>query len=275
MIRVLAGRDRLLAWLGADSQVWRGKASKATDLNRDKGRHVSGESLWSALRPGLTRLQHNKCAYCESELEADGVEWTVDHHRPKGRVHSGTNPAEDIHDVGGASQTGYYLLAYEPDNFIGSCGTCNKYKDNYFPTAGARALHTGDRAALRAERPYLVDPTDEQDTDPERLIDWRGTFAVAAPDLDEHGVRRAAETIRLLGLNRDKLQTDRALVLMAFWYAWEKDKTADMDALCAPGVRYSACTRRFRLLCGTDPAAAEEVFDQATDLVLGRDRTAV
>jgi 5-methylcytosine-specific restriction endonuclease McrA len=262
VIRIVTGRFRLLARLGADGALWEGEAHRATERNRALGRHESRrDNLWSRLKPGLVDLQHGKCAYCESDLGSDGVDWTVDHHRPKAKVQAHPDLPERTVDVGGAAPTGYHLLAYDPDNFLGCCATCNKLKDTYFPTAARRVLDTGDRAALREEKPYLLDPSDLDDPDPERLITWRGPIPLPAPGLDEHDRRRALATIAVLGLFREKLVKDRIYVLLGVYWAHRDGDTRRLDRLCAPDNRFSACARRFRELCETDPAAAQEEFD--------------
>ncbi|PPK66754.1 hypothetical protein V5P93_004792 [Actinokineospora auranticolor] len=260
MIRTFTGRAALLARLGADAPVWRTEAHQGAERNRAAGKHDNrSANSWSRLKPGLAELQRGKCAYCETYLGSEGVDWTVDHYRPKGRVAVWADPdAPEIVDVGGPAPTGYHLLAHDPDNLLGSCENCNRRKAAYFPTAAPRVLDSTDRAGLAAERPYLVDPADPA-ADPERLITWKGAIPQPAPGLDEHDRRRARATIEVLELARTKVVADRMLLLIGVWMAHDAGAADVLDLYCAPGGRFAACARRYRELCETDPewAAAE------------------
>lgn len=76
-----------------------------------------------SVKAQLIADQHNKCAYCEQSLNGDFGD--VEHYRPKaGYCTAGTS----------LKTPGYYWLAYEWDNLLLSCSTCNRrHKKNLFP----------------------------------------------------------------------------------------------------------------------------------------------
>lgn len=123
-----------------------GPTSKFTDLYR----HAE------VLR-ALRSLFHNKCAFCEKQLD----ELQVEHYRPKSKV-TGRNH-------------GYYWLAYEWTNLYASCGACNTVmrhpgtqedpegeetsgKGVHFPLVEENRRASGPGCALDEEEPLLLDP---------------------------------------------------------------------------------------------------------------------
>ncbi|MCA9701486.1 MAG: hypothetical protein KC431_28460, partial [Myxococcales bacterium] len=133
---------------------------------------------WSEVKPLFVRLQHDKCCYCERQLEADedgrGPEHDVEHCRPKRPVKPWPDAPEGVHD--GAS-AGYYMLAYSLHNYCAACKTCNsKYKGSYFPIAGQRGRSNAvDPHKLDTrERPLLPYPIGDRDVDPEVLLTFEG-----------------------------------------------------------------------------------------------------
>lgn len=120
------------------------------------------DTVWRALKDGLANLLHDKCWYCESNVERSDN--AVDHFRPKGRV----GDAANLH-------AGYRWLAFDESNFRYACTYCNsRRKDVENGTTGGK----GDRfplineaqrvyaaGAVTAEQPMLLDPCE--------LSDWR------------------------------------------------------------------------------------------------------
>ena len=119
------------------------------------------------MKPVYIALQHGKCAYCERGLEEGSlgsIEWDVEHYRPKSRVQvwpAINGPLKDSFNfnTGTASSTGYYLLPYQPLNYLATCKVCNSpLKSDYFPIAKRRLTAVGNLERLAKEEPFLIYP---------------------------------------------------------------------------------------------------------------------
>lgn len=170
----------------------------------------------------LSRLFHNKCAYCESDL---GDAMDVEHFRPKGGV------------TGVKAHKGYWWLAHRWTNLLPSCAACNQTrrqhivteqmtpeelagfmakksskswgKANQFPVSGVRAMCDTD--ILEDEDPDLIDPTIEDPVPHFRWsISWH--FSVIMP-ADPMASVRALATIDVFALNRVRLVQSRTRIL--------------------------------------------------------------
>jgi uncharacterized protein (TIGR02646 family) len=161
-------------------------------------------SYWLRDDIRLTLWEHHrrKCCYCERKREPKR-EPDIEHFRPKGRVDG---------EVG--TNTGYWWLAYEWSNLFFSCKACNEdFKKDRFPLLrGARARNP--RARLANENPVLVDPVSEN---PQAFIgfDWEFGKVPLAKPIGKDGQGRGAETIRLLGLDREFLNEERGRLLLS------------------------------------------------------------
>lgn len=102
-----------------------------------------------SVKQALERLQHGKCAFCETRLAQQFGH--VEHYRPKKRWQA----QRDLP----ARTPGYFWLAYRWENLLLSCEVCNtRYKRDYFPirNEGNRA-NPNDRD-ITGEEPLLIDP---------------------------------------------------------------------------------------------------------------------
>lgn len=100
---------------------------------------------WKLLKRHLFELFGGKCAYCEA-IATHVSAGDVEHYRPKKRV------KED------PEHPGYYWLAYEAENLLPACESCNRAsgKMSQFPVEpGTRAT---DPSELGEERPLLLNP---------------------------------------------------------------------------------------------------------------------
>lgn len=170
-------------------------------------------SHWGDVRVGNTikdvlfSMHHNgKCCYCERKRTRKR-EMDVEHYRPKAGI------TED------QEHKGYWWLAYNWDNYLWSCKSCNQeYKKNHFPllSTGSRARTEADN--LELENPCLINPRFEKPT--EYLAYYKKNLGgrwfvkiIPLPDLDGDKKQRAENTIKILGLNRidtgDDLVSDR------------------------------------------------------------------
>lgn len=131
-----------------DFQAWRQRARRATEKAessfREDGVAEWTESVWGDLKRHLFEIFNGKCAYCERKVDAPVRQ--VEHYRPRAAVRE--NP----------EHPGYYWLAYEPDNLLPACGSCNgaEGKATHFPINGSYT--TQPDASLAQERPLLLNP---------------------------------------------------------------------------------------------------------------------
>lgn len=117
-------------------------------------------TVWRELKNGLADLLHDKCWYCETQV--DRSDNAVDHFRPKNRVSDATNP-----------HTGYRWLAFDKNNFRYACTYCNsRRKDVEAGTAGGKAdrfplVNEAHRVyaagSVNGELPMLLDPCEMRD----------------------------------------------------------------------------------------------------------------
>ena len=94
--------------------------------------------------------QNKKCCFCEA-VKIKSMD--VEHFRPKGQV------------TGAPTHPGYYWLAYDWENLLGCCSTCNSRAKNFlFPLvdSGKRAASHEDDIAQ--EEPLFVHPVYDEPT---------------------------------------------------------------------------------------------------------------
>ena len=206
------------------------------------------------------RHYDGKCCYCERKRDIS-LERDVEHYRPK----------KAVEDVDG--HPGYWWLAYEWGNLLISCKTCNTlHKGNQFPLADEdkRVLEEGD---VGDEEPLLINPANE---DPEEYISYQyekvGGQWIAYPlprdPTDEVKFRRAAETIRIAGLQRTALmgseeRSECVPMLMKLLKSWKAsqvllDRAMDRKAdLVAEGADQGAIDQAEELIAKTTGSIAQ------------------
>ncbi|MEM6965386.1 MAG: hypothetical protein AAF573_11515 [Bacteroidota bacterium] len=139
----------------------------------------------------LVKAQHDKCCFCEKVIERGDVE----HFRGKGGYQQ--NEGEPT------GKPGYYWLAYEWDNLLFSCSTCNSsYKRNFFPLFDTKKRAISHRDNLQLENPIFVHPAKEN---PEDYIEIIGSSPRAI-----NGNARGQITIDRIGLRRPWINKERA-----------------------------------------------------------------
>lgn len=170
-------------------------------------RPVTGDDIVSHVykgsRPFLQEAFHGKCAFCEADI-VNNQPGDVEHYRPKCGVLD-----EDGKPIPG--HTGYYWLAYDWRNLLPSCADCNRGrygsdgnrfgKANFFPVIGKRATKPGEEAN---EKPVLLHPGVD---DPSEHLLFDPITGIIAGTTD-----RGKITVKLLGLNREKLPEARKRV---------------------------------------------------------------
>ncbi len=155
----------------------------------------AAESVKQALRAA----QHDKCAFCESQLTHVSY-GDVEHLRPKAGFRQ-----QEGDPLG---RPGYYWLAYAWTNLFLSCQICNqRFKRNLFPLADPDHRARCHRHRVGREQPLLIDPGAEEPAD---FLMFDDEYAKASD-----GSLKGATTIEVLGLNREELATRRRTRLAA------------------------------------------------------------
>jgi hypothetical protein len=177
------------------------------------------EDVWKRHKVLFSRHQHMKCGYCELKIGDDADGGDIDHHRPKAVVTAlyedpetwgEETPGHNSRDPRKPRKfrevcRGYHWLAYRFDNYVLTCGTCNrKWKGSLFPIAGGHL--TAPTVESRAtEEPLLLDPYGNVNPGGHLSFDENGI--VTARSESEIG----RETIRTYHLARESLRESRAL----------------------------------------------------------------
>ncbi|MFN0075819.1 MAG: hypothetical protein ACKVY0_05030 [Prosthecobacter sp.] len=274
----------LRAQIKAHDSKWLTKA--AAETKKLKHGQKVDKSMWSDVKPVYMKLQHGKCAFCETllgkQIDFDLIKQDVEHFRPKNGVDPW--PTEKLRnklklptDLPQSTHTakGYTFLAYHELNYASSCKTCNStLKSNYFPTIKKPVTAGKNPVTLtKSEQPYLIYPIGDFDVVPEKTITFLGLLPVPAngatqqPDHD-----RARVTIAFFGLSiRDDLMYGRALLLDQVGDKFkllaatnvpteQADLNKEIDILCSPATPYSSCLNAFVLLWRNKPDKAREML---------------
>lgn len=147
-------------------------------------------AFWKSLKPILLDMFHGKCAYCETKIVGDSGD--VDSFRPKfGAINLDKQKAPDH----------YWWLAYEWENLLFSCRTCNFSKGSKFPVDGERGpLETRLKELRTIENAFLIDPCFDEPDDHLAF----GDDGMVSPRTE-----RGRITIEVLNLNRPQLLEER------------------------------------------------------------------
>jgi 5-methylcytosine-specific restriction endonuclease McrA len=283
MIRHRFSRAKLERLIAKESPAWMADAKVKTAAFRALKKYVEKTGSWGKIKQVYMMLQHGKCAYCERKVGDDKesrIEHDVEHFRPKSKVRSwpaGKRATQLSYAfaTGGASNVGYYLLAYNISNYAVTCKKCNTtYKSNYFPVAGAaRCFKDDNPKSLAKEQPFLIYPLGDLDADPEDLITFQGLVAVPMADVGhDHDRARVTIDFFMLAVGRDELLRERAVLLKALYWAIDDLKTTrnpKRRAAARQTVRmalsrknpHTNCLRSFFKLCRTDPQIADQYYD--------------
>lgn len=156
------------------------------------------------VKQALREAQHDKCAFCESKITHVSP-GDVEHYRPKKGYKQ--KPKDRI------GRPGYYWLAYDWENLLLACESCNRSgKGNLFPLEDAASRAIDHNHDLTAEKPLLLHPAIDEPAD---HLEFVG--ADIAP---KDGSKRGRATIKALALDRpelferrrDRLQTIRTML---------------------------------------------------------------
>ena len=183
--------------------------AQAPDVYRSGERTFKFKKLYRSpqVKDALKEIQHDKCCYCERRVAPS--EGQVDHFRPKGAFRQSKDDRNKEHP-------GYYWLAYQWDNLVLACGTCNLKKSDYFPLQHPEQRARSHLDSVDTESPLLLNPYVE--TELREHLTFNGSGC-------EHGTERGRVTVEVLRLNEPYLQEERQYVLRVLEFA--------CDVLCA------------------------------------------
>jgi len=178
--------------------------SLKVDAITQKNNHVvKAECYRDTTLEELTKLYSGKCACCE---RARSQELQVDHYRPKKARDNKTNTTYN--------HNGYYWLAYEWNNLIPLCSSCNNSKSNYFPIKGTRVnshshIYANNPTELyKLEQPLFINPEIEEK--PERHFKYLPNGRV------EGRTDEGKEMVRLYNLNSKPKIRDRKELIHSY-----------------------------------------------------------
>jgi hypothetical protein len=244
---------------------WRSRAKRRTNAFITKGKYEESSSIWSEVKPVYMAFQHNKCLYCEQQLEGGqlgAIAHDLEHYRPKGNVRAWPTEAERYLFTTGDASDGYYRLAYHLGNYAASCKICNSLlKLDFFPIAASRIADQNDPADYAAELPFLCYPIGTSDEDPEELLTFTispdGPIAIPkhTETQDADRWRHALIMIDFFDLNRAGLRENRAYSLLAVWEMFKNAECGEVGSgvnlqiFTSPRAPHTNCARRFVELC--------------------------
>ena len=187
--------------------------------------------LFPQMRLALYHQFSHKCAYCETVADKLDVEL----YRPRSVATNLDGRADEDH---------YWWLAFEWDNYLLACKSCNALKGSRFPVDGPRCAIGALGADLRAEKSLLLDPCFD---DPQASLLFLEDGRVSGTDT------KSQITIDVVGLNRTPLVADRKKSLVAFKAIAEQLTKPEAFAraaqklrtLVSPSAEFAAMHRQF------------------------------
>lgn len=218
-------------------------AREAVEASIAAGESPTFIDKWSAYKKLFARAQFGKCGYCERYASTDDPH--IDHFAPKAEVWERSNDPADrarelneyLPNVRGPrnyadehERRGYWWLAYDWNNYLLVCGSCNsKWKKCFFPVDPRPRLLPPRRGVN--ERPLLLNPFDDE-------APWRH-FYFTEVGLIRGSSHRGRETWLTCGLDRPTLtQSRKDLARQAHGLAREFVRTrrrSHLADLCAMG----------------------------------------
>lgn len=276
MIRYHLKEEELKNAIIEHNSTWLKRAEAKTDGFRDAQGYIKHNPIWGDIKAVFIKIQNNKCGYCERSLEGRR-EQDIEHFRPKKYV--GEWPTPEIKEdrgidyafpTGGELKEGYYLLAYNFLNYLTACATCNRdYKLNFFPIAAERGPQSDDIQDFLKEKPYLINPLDNKDDNPEEIITFLGIIPMP---VEQNGFnhQRARVIIDLFNLEgRENLRRERARIIAILYLALESKEEKFykpiVETQMSDASIHSNCARSFYKLYKDDPNFAQEIGSLAVN----------
>ncbi len=270
--------------INAHNSTWLNRAAERTATYKTAGKVTHSSHIWSEIKEVFMKIQGNKCAFCESELEGrtsgKGVH-DVEHFRPKNRITKWQSSSEfdalGIAITDPAVSKGYHLLTYNLLNYSIACGPCNQaLKRDRFPIKGDYNTDMENPSTeSNAEIPLLLFPIGDVDIDCEDLISFDGAvpktvapndlpFERAITTIDFFRIGRADERGRLFLERCEKILSIDSILS-------EEDDPADYDDILknmiADYSKHASCARSYVELLKNDKTKAAEVLKEAKQFV--------
>jgi uncharacterized protein (TIGR02646 family) len=185
------------------------------------------------VKEALIKVQHGKCCFCESDINAIS-HGDVEHYRPK--------KALQRDDRLPLQYPGYYWLAYDFDNLFYCCQICNQtYKKNYFPLEDEQLRIKTHHLAhkLAEEKPLIINPG----------VDEPGVHIFFNREIPIAIDKKGEQTIRRTGLDRSSLNNRRLKYLKLLDEFAQYARNGDQKALSLireasnPASEYSLMVR--------------------------------
>lgn len=260
---------------------WIKRAKERTEEYKLAKKVTHSTHLWSEIKEVLMKLQGNKCAFCERELE--GVAYgkgsiDVEHFRPKNNIRKWKISKE--YKALGIPITipeknvgGYYLLTYNLINYTIACGPCNQaIKSDIFPILGLYNTVMEDPITQSSnEEPLLIYPIGNIDQDCEELIAFDGAIPITKSN-NGKDFHRAITTIEFFSLSNAntrgilfKERCDLILMLGAILIYGQPNRqsTAIVQNFMSDSSKHANCARSFVRLFNTDLEKAKIILDEA------------
>ena len=202
---------------------------------RDYPKFPKDKDYWGTYKNDLAKGQYDRCAYCE--LDVIGSSYgDVEHYRPKGaittlnpkREKQGEEKESNLSNVVGRDfqegcNTAYWLLAYDWNNYLFSCGICNQpWKRDLFPVANNTNTAARPKPGCEMEEdallinPFLVDPADHLAFD--ELGNVRSKTPQGTATIETLGLWRGS----LVRKRKERLQTVK-LNVIAFLHELDQE----------------------------------------------------
>jgi len=269
--------------INAHNATWLTRAGQRTDEYRTAGEVTHDSHIWSEIKEVFMKLQGNKCAFCESELEGKtsgkGVH-DVEHFRPKNRITKWQSTPEfnslNIAITDPAVSAGYHLLTYNLFNYSMACGPCNQtLKRDRFPIKGAyNTIMENPSTESDAEVPLLLYPIGPDDVNCEDLISFDGAVPTVVTSTGLP-FERAITTIEFFRLSRaderGKLFKERCSKIIIIGALLDGVDPANFDGIISTFIDdfrdHANCGRAYVELLKNDPTRAAEVFEEAKEFV--------
>jgi len=270
--------------INTHNETWIKRASERTATYKVEGKVTHDSHIWSQIKEVYMKIQGNKCAFCETELEGKdsgkGLH-DIEHFRPKNRIRKWKSSPEfdslGIHITAPSASKGYHLLTYNLLNYSISCKPCNQaIKSDRFPIKGNYNTTMENPATESdAETPLLLFPLGQIDVDCENLISFRGSVPVT---IKPNGLEfeRAITTIDFFRLGRadlrGKLFKERCLkIIIIDAFLDDDDDPEDYEVILKEIIAdysdHANCARSYIHLLKTDKIKASEVLKEARNFI--------
>ena len=269
--------------INAHNATWLTRATERTAKYKTAGKVTHTSHIWSEIKEVYMKMQGNKCAFCESELEGKasgkGVH-DVEHFRPKNRITKWKSTPEfntlGIAITDPAVSKGYHLLTYNLLNYSVACGPCNQaIKRDRFPIKGNYNTNMENPSTeSNTEIPLLLFPIGQDDDNCEDLIKFEGAVPTVAVS-SGLPFERAITTIEFFSLGRaderGKLFKERCMKIIIISVILDGVDPVNFDSrlqnMIADFSDHSSCGRSYVKLLKNDKTKAAEVLSEAKEFI--------